>query len=541
MALGGGGGGGSSDIRAGGAYVEISAKDSLSKTLKGIVGSFMDFGKQVLSLTGIGGLLGGIAGGFGFKETADDLKKMDDVAKAFGITGRQASGLFGVLAAAGGEFKENLEGVIQFADTVDQALQGKGGQSSKLFDGLAITAQDINALPIDEKFYAVHEAIRGLPQPLQEAKLALIGGTDSMKQWQPLLSMSTEEVRQLAKDMAISTAELQDAAAASKAMAQAGAAANRMWQQVVITLSPLVKQGSDWLTGGLKDAAKWLEGRTLKDFWTEGVAWAKYGWEQTKQLGREAWADIEGFAVDAWYDTEAAAKVAWIDLVEWVDKVLSKDLWAGLAAGAAVQFIAIDKMFHDMLDGMAANAKALFAALALGLTNPVAAAAALGNLAVGGGFKPEDLKKAVDEAKAEVDKAGAGAGQVVLDGRQKALDEAGEKKLRAAFQRAAALVEGQGKVDEAWAEVERARAEVDANRKKRVADEEKPVHHLRDAGGILDSALGMFAGDAGNFLKQSFGPRTERIGDKIDKTNELLEDLVDTATDLAKRPGFVVT
>src|SRR4051812_27730800 len=126
MALGGGGsgggGGGAKGVRMGGAYVELTAKDSITAHLKKVAGKFADFGKQVLALTGIGGVLGGILGGLSFKETADDLSKMNDVAKAFGVNGTRISGLFGVLTTAGGEFKENLEGVIQFSQTLDQAI-----------------------------------------------------------------------------------------------------------------------------------------------------------------------------------------------------------------------------------------------------------------------------------------------------------------------------------------------------------------------------------------------------------------------------------
>ena len=78
-------------------------------------------GAALAGLAGVGGVLAGVMGSLSFKETADDLRDMNDAAKALGLTGKQASGLFGVLP---GDFKENVEGLTQFSNAIQTALGG---------------------------------------------------------------------------------------------------------------------------------------------------------------------------------------------------------------------------------------------------------------------------------------------------------------------------------------------------------------------------------------------------------------------------------
>lgn len=271
---GGGGGGSARGVRAGAAYVELNGKDNLSKFMAGMKARFMGTMKAMAaaSLLAVGG--GAAVLGLAFQplvDTLTDLRKIDDVAKAFGTTGRAASGLFGVLGAVGGDFKENLEGVIQFSGTVNKALSGIG-QGAELFDGLSVSAKEIAGLPIDEQFYRVLGAIRELPQPMQEAKLALLGGSDSLKQWQQLLSMSNEDVRGLADKLALSNAELKQGADAGRAYQRATLAVQRAWQQFAVAVAPLVQMIAEQVERAADGFTQWFKGRSLGNLWDESVA-----------------------------------------------------------------------------------------------------------------------------------------------------------------------------------------------------------------------------------------------------------------------------
>lgn len=206
---------------------------------------------------GAGGAVGGLAA-MKLGDTISDLSKMDRAAKAFGISMEAASGLFGVLGANGGELKEDLEGLTQFAQKVQDAFAGVTGEPQKLFEGLSVSAKDIIDLPLDEKFFRLHAAIRELPQDMQMTKLSMLGGTDSMKKWLPLLSMSSDELRKQADGFRISTEEGDKATAAQKAIGQASAALEKVWQKIAIAVEPAVTQIAKSITAILEPMAQWV-------------------------------------------------------------------------------------------------------------------------------------------------------------------------------------------------------------------------------------------------------------------------------------------
>jgi hypothetical protein len=430
-------------------------------------------------LTGVGGAIGGILGGLSFKETADDLSRMSDVAKAFGISGKQASGLFGVLGAAGGEFKENLEGVIQFSGTVEKALNGVG-QGAELFKDLSITAKEIEGLSVDEQFYRVLASIRELPQEAQEAKLALLGGSDSMKQWQPLLSMSAEQIRQIAEDTAISTAELEDAAAATKAMQQAGAAANRVWQQTVIMIAPMVTATAKKIAELLKPVVEWMRGRTLQDMWDEVKALFQVAWTEVAAFTQETWKTATDFFVSGW---DSAV-------------LLVKGMFSGLARFGA-------DAIHEAIMG---NVKLLK------LADPKAAAAI--------------------EALSGRAKAGVGKGLDIFD--QSAQDEFAVRQTVRANEKRDLADRLNAERQAARDNLDAVRAEIDARRKQRMEEEKAPAAKLPQLAKQLSQSFGTFG--AGSFLRQGFGVRSADVGKQMvaeqKKGNGLLAQLVDSAQPL---------
>lgn len=316
MALGGGGGGNAGGIRAGRAYVELGANDKLSGQLKAIGGKFVEFGKLALSATGISGLLGGLS----FKGTADDLKDMSDAAKALGISGRAASGLFGAIP---GDFKENVEGLAQFSDAIQQALKD-GGKTTALFEGLSISAKDLEGVPLDEQFYRIHDAIRQLPQSQQAYKLGLVGGTDSMKKWLPLLSMSNEELRAQAGRLSMTSAELEQAAAASKAMAAAGKGVEQAWQRVVVIVAPLVTSLAGAISGALAPAADWLSGRDLVEEAAIVLLQLRGLWLDLKHSGEEMGVGVADAFMNAWDVAILHAKNATAGLTDVVSGSIRK-------------------------------------------------------------------------------------------------------------------------------------------------------------------------------------------------------------------------
>jgi hypothetical protein len=233
---------------------QFTSVDSLNKQIAGMKSPMVGGGRGGLLGSALGGAggLAGAAAGLGAVASAgwavdkvlkqiEDKSKVMNAAKAFGASPEAMSGLMGMLGRMGGDFKENLEGLTQFGRRVRDAYAGIGEESARLFDGLSVQAKDIINLPIDQQFYKVLGAIRQLPQHLQMSKLELLGGTDSMKQWLPMLSYSVAELKEIDRKTRMTAVELGYAAAAQKSIAEATQAWNKAWDKLAVAVAPVVK------------------------------------------------------------------------------------------------------------------------------------------------------------------------------------------------------------------------------------------------------------------------------------------------------------
>lgn len=515
MAMGGGGGGGAGGIRAGRAYVELGAKDKLSDALKRVGSRFAAFGKMALGAAGIGGAIGTVLGGLSFKDTVDDIGKMNSAIKALGMSATGGSGLFGVLNQFS-DIGENVEGLTQFSQKVQDAFNGvagPAGEGQRLFEGLSVSAADIIDLPLEEKFIRVHAAIRELPQAQQQFKLSLIGGTDSMKKWLPLLSMSNAELREQAKNLAFGNEELNDAAAASKAMTQAGGALNRVWQQFVIAVAPMVADAAKWISESIKPLVEWSKGRTLGMVWDEIAARFKVAWEDVKLAVAEAWIEIG-----------AQTKLGLIAVGEFLNDLFTNKFWAGLVQGAALQFESVSRMFADLLNGMRDEAVKIGQQIAEALADP-RKLALLPLAPLAAPLVAADLKRRADEAIADQTK------KLVADlaaGKFGAFDRAGIRGEADAAKAAA----GAGAAA-ARADLAKVLGDIEANRKRRAGDDMMNMELNPGMRGKL-AGIGQSAGTfgAGAFLTQGFGrqsandPVKEMVKEQK-KGNVLLKDVVE--------------
>jgi hypothetical protein len=218
----------------------------LQKRLKAASSAFMSMGTGMVisGLARLAPMIGAVG-------TLQDLGKMKDAADALNMTGEAASGLFGVLAANGGDFKEDLEGIVQFSGRIREALAGVGGsegQAAQLFKGLSVSAKELEGVPLDEQFYRVLGAIRELPQEQQAFKLGLVGGTDSMKKWLPLLARSADETRRMAKSLGMTDEQLTEARDSTRAYQVATASLTAVWRQAAVAVAPVIQMTAEWVT-----------------------------------------------------------------------------------------------------------------------------------------------------------------------------------------------------------------------------------------------------------------------------------------------------
>ncbi len=332
MALGGASGGSARGIEAGRAFVRLGAKDDLSGVLKRVGARFAAFGRTALGMAGIGGIVSAAFGSLSFTTAINNLREVSDAVNALGMTASGGSGLFGSLP---GDMKENVEGLSQFSNAIQIALDDTS-KTTQLFQGLSISAKDLAGVPLDEQFYRIHEAIRQLPQAQQAFKLGLIGGTDSMKKWLPLLSMTTAQVRSLANMSAFSADELKQASESSRAMARAGASIEKAWQRVAIVVAPAVTSIADMIAKALRPVTEYLKDKDFSDIWQEISVRASKAFIEMKWSGINFVADVTDFFTSSWDMAIAGVKTLMSDLAEFSGREMRKYLAGPLTVLGAI-------------------------------------------------------------------------------------------------------------------------------------------------------------------------------------------------------------
>jgi hypothetical protein len=241
-------------IEAGRAYVKAYLDDSLIKgglrrmrTMFGSVG-------RTLAVGAVAGLTAtGVLAASGLRKAMKSIEEtaaLDKVSKAFGLATEQASGLFAVFREAGSEnIRENIESMVTMSQRIGDAMAGKGAQALALFDGLSITAQELSQLPLDEQFFRLHAAILQLPDPIDRVnRLMLAFGEDGGKTLIGTLSKSTEELREQAKAMQVSTEQAEKASAAQRSLNRASAAWNALWVKIATAAAPVLEKIAEGFT-----------------------------------------------------------------------------------------------------------------------------------------------------------------------------------------------------------------------------------------------------------------------------------------------------
>lgn len=473
MATGGSTGGGAKGVRAGRAFVELGVLDKLTPALKAVGAKFAQLGKALF----VGGSLGVAAGSSllgAALPTLQDLSQLNAAAKALGTTAQGASGLFGALESVGGDFKEDLEGITQFLAKVQDAASGKQGESAELFKGLSVSARELMDLPLEEKFYRIHAAIRELPQEDQMGKLSMLGGSDSMKKWLPLLSMSNEELRERSDLFKMTGPELEKATQANQAYQRASATVGMVWKKVAIAVAPAI----EWIA---TKTTEWLSPlKNLSGWWDIQVARFQLGWANLTYNLTDGWLSFKELFVGGWRDAVFIVETLWNELGASLAKIMATAIGETLA----------------LLDRAVAGSPKLQVALAVGKIMT----------GVGGFDKDAELKNieatrqlrenALNDAKRKADEARA----------------AGNKEELAA---AAAMV---GAAQARLAELKALQA---------AGPNEKAADNIRKAAGQLSHVAGFFALSSG-FLTQALGARTvsPQVAEQK-KTNVILEQIND--------------
>lgn len=227
MAVGGSGGGGGkasgSAIKAGEAFVELSAKDKGVKDVLNSIGE--KFKKAGKMFTGIG--LGLAAGGTAvlapllglFKEAIERADGIQDVADRMDATTEAVSRL-GYAAELSASSLEDIEGANNILTKAMAAASQGSKEQIDAFDKLGLSAQDLSEMDVDERFLKIAEGLDEIQDPLEkDAVLFGIFGKSALK-LRPLFKDGAEGLKALYTEAERAGAVLSsdDAAKAAKAM-----------------------------------------------------------------------------------------------------------------------------------------------------------------------------------------------------------------------------------------------------------------------------------------------------------------------------------
>lgn len=238
-----GAGGGSKAIRAGEAYVEVSAQDKKAQeAIARLKSKFSAFGKGMMQV-GLGIAAVGAVALAPLAKVMDSLGEQGKIAAAadaFGLTAEEASRLFGIMKSAGSDVRDATEGLITFNQRVSDAMSGTGEEAQKLFEGLGVSAESFTGNTAD-KFNQLIASLRNVEDPAKRAALLLKAvGEDTGKNLIPLIAMSAEEMKTLGDAFEVSAADMAAAKEATKAYTLAAAQAEKTWREVVLALAPAI-------------------------------------------------------------------------------------------------------------------------------------------------------------------------------------------------------------------------------------------------------------------------------------------------------------
>lgn len=423
---GGGGGGGGAAIRAGRAFVEISANDSQLKSVLAGARKLV-FAFAAAAAVGIG-LIGSAVSTViaSFKDVVEHFDKINDAADRLSSSAEDVSAL-GYAAEQSGS---NLEEMTASARAMQKAL----AENPEAFQKFGLDPEKLKQLGLADQFQAIADALDGVTDPAEKtaAAMALMGRGG--QQMIPMLA-ELRKLRGEAGDVGaiVGSADAKNAAKVADSFDRLGTALRNTFRQAGAVLLPfaddieaianglvlalkwardlgpvMAKDASEFFRGAVAgtafgDALDFL-GETFGKTWQGikdaiaagdlskaieiGLAGAEVVWKQFVLNLTRGWNKFKDTFVDGWHDAVTEMKVAIANAFKWMAEQADR-FEPQSAAG---------KFFKGLVAGAFE-------------TSPVAAAG--GKLA--GGMTEEQIRAKAEEEKAArraaraLDEAAAGA------------------------------------------------------------------------------------------------------------------------------------
>lgn len=176
--------------------------------------------------------------------TIDDLAEQGRLAKALGMSSESFTRISYVANQFGADTKSVLEGLIDMSGRADEALAG--GMMADIFKTIGLDAAKFKALSIEEKFYAVADALETVKDPGDRAKATLkIFGEDIGKQLLPVMAQGGAAIRAMGDEAArmgavVNSQDMSKVTAAQGQIARAGTMLEGAWRKIVVAIAPVI-------------------------------------------------------------------------------------------------------------------------------------------------------------------------------------------------------------------------------------------------------------------------------------------------------------
>ncbi len=200
----------------------------------------------------VAGALAGIGAGLSVSKIVGDIGEIateGNLAKSLGMTPEAFTSINAVAGRFGVDTKSMLEGLIDSAGRVNEAIAG--GQMSSIFQSMGLDAQKMLGMGVEERFYAYADAFGTIQDPAERARAVLkVFGEDIGKLLLPVMSQGGDAIRKMADDaksagLVVGEKDMAKVQRAQAAIGRAQAAIEGAWRRVVIAATPVAEFVAD--------------------------------------------------------------------------------------------------------------------------------------------------------------------------------------------------------------------------------------------------------------------------------------------------------
>lgn len=255
-----------SDVKAGGAYVLVQARDELTKQLTAMEGRFKAFGAGIGSIgkkvAGVGAAMGA---GFAVavKHFADAGSQLVDISARTKVSVESLSALGYAAKQVGLDLGTVAIALKSMQKTLFSAAGG-GKEALETLDDLGVSLGQLEGLDAEQKFIKLAEALGGIEDDTRQAGLAMKIFGKSGQMILPLAEDGATELKRLtkrARDLGLVMSK-EDAAAADDlgdALDTLGAAVGRVANEVGGALAPTITDLTERILPSAKALGEWAK------------------------------------------------------------------------------------------------------------------------------------------------------------------------------------------------------------------------------------------------------------------------------------------